>query len=434
MPDLSLAGNYTPELDASVFSSLKKKRQERTRGDLASVRKQAVERGLTGSPYEALGSAATQNAEAADLDEQETRLALEGSQRAREDRMKGEDRSFSSSEAEKARLASSNEAEKQRIFSSGESQKTRDAEASNLREGYLASAGGTMLGRWLGGGGRDGGFGMGEGGGEGGGGGGLLGGLGGLLKPGGVGSLFKGPAMANVGRLALNAGAAYGGAKIARGLGITGQSGSKGINRGQKAGSVAGGAIGSILGGGPLGAAAGSFLGGAAGGSIAKIAESKPVAAVSKALKKICFEAGTLVQMVDGTKKWILNLGIGEETLGGTVVSVRQSICEAGTLYNYKGVFVTGSHAVFENGMWIRVEDSPYSKRMELGTIVYSIVTTKHRIYAYGDEGNLIKFADEFETDEYMDLDMEESLKALNDQDSKLLSDAPPMLNHVMPD
>lgn len=136
---------------------------------------------------------------------------------------------------------------------------------------------------------------------------------------------------------------------------------------------------------------------------------TQPVVNAVKTIKKIfCFDGDTMIDMFDGSKKAIKNVRVGDVTRGGMVLSTRQSFTQDGTRYKYKGVTVTGMHAVKE-GEWIRVKDSAYAHQIDGSGIVHSLVTDLHRIYV-----NDIQFADEHETDMYEHLSIEQSLNALN--------------------
>ena len=118
--------------------------------------------------------------------------------------------------------------------------------------------------------------------------------------------------------------------------------------------------------------------------------------------------------MSDGSKRFISFVKLGEMTRGGMVESIRTSWTAPGTRYQYKGcVVVTGSHAVMEDGKWLRVKDSKYAVPLAGGGVVYSLVTSDHRIYLPTD-GDTIEAADEHETDQYETLTIDESLAHLN--------------------
>lgn len=134
---------------------------------------------------------------------------------------------------------------------------------------------------------------------------------------------------------------------------------------------------------------------------------------VSNAFKKaFCFSPGTLIEMPDGTTKQIENIILGETINGGKVYSIRMSMTDEGQIYNYLGTHVTGTHAVKEDGVWVRVENSKFGIKTDLPGPVISLVTENHRIHSNGNE-----FADEFEHDNYEEITMDESLKLLNEKE-----------------
>lgn len=136
----------------------------------------------------------------------------------------------------------------------------------------------------------------------------------------------------------------------------------------------------------------------------------QPVKKVVNTVKKIfCFDGATMIDMVDGSQKAIKDIQLGDCVKGGgDVQSIRVAKTPNGTRFDYKGVIVTGSHAVKEK-QWVRVRHSAHARRIDGDGIVYSLVTDLHRIYVNG-----IQFADEHETDMYETLTMDESLRYLN--------------------
>jgi hypothetical protein len=235
-----------------------------------------------------------------------------------------------------------------------------------------------------------------------------------------------GPAAAGQGFTPLTPGGLVGGA----GLGLLGGSlGRQAFGGGNDLGGIAGGALGYAY-GGPAGAGLGSFLGtgaqrlgesfyeqskrrfGNTGASFIK-PFADPVGSVksiTRGIKKVfCFDPTTIIEMKNGDEKPITQIRLGDKTKGGEVESIRVSNTDPGTRYMYRGVVVTGGHAVKEGGKWVRVKDSNDSVLLGDGGVVYSLVTSKHRIYIDG-----IEFSDEHETDQYEDLTISESLKELN--------------------
>jgi len=115
---------------------------------------------------------------------------------------------------------------------------------------------------------------------------------------------------------------------------------------GDIAGPAGGGAaIGGTLGffaGGPVGAGIGAVVGGSLG-------------------SKLCFDPDTLVMMSDSTMKAIKDIKVGDDLLaGGKVYLTGAGITDE--LSRYKGVKVTQSHAVFDNGQWSRIRDLDHEK------------------------------------------------------------------------
>lgn len=240
------------------------------------------------------------------------------------------------------------------------------------------------------------------------------------LNPGGLGSTLGGTSpglmSSSLGWLGGLMGGGYSGQYAAK---LTGRNTNE-----AKAGSLIGAGLGSAAGSlfGPGGTVIGGTLGGLAGGLQTKALQgigkqtglNKPVnKAVSSIKKAFCFSANTPVEMADGTEKRIRDIQLWDKTRGGEVISTRVSVVPSGSRYKYGAndavVTVTGTHAVKEGGKWIRVENSAWAQPLADGGIVYSIVTTDHRIFIRGTE-----FADEMELDEYEDVTMDQSLKELN--------------------
>lgn len=198
------------------------------------------------------------------------------------------------------------------------------------------------------------------------------------------------------------------------------------------AGSAVGGTVGAIY-GGPIGAEVGATVGNIAGrdtlGNIENtkaaitapsiktaipLLESVATAGLSNTVKTIasifCFHPFTLVEMADGALMPIYKIMVGDMTRGGKVMATTRGV---GTrFYWYKGVLVTGKHAVKEDGKWIRIETSPLAKDFHSMTeVVCNLVTESHRIWSNG-----VEFADEHETDQYEMLNLDDSLAEMNKQ------------------
>jgi hypothetical protein len=108
-----------------------------------------------------------------------------------------------------------------------------------------------------------------------------------------------------------------------------------------------------------------------------------------------CFLKGTQVTMADGSTKAIEQVDLGDKVAkGGKVFATGKFLVE--NLHDYKGIKVSGSHMVNEDGNWARVEDSKHGK---------ALGDDEHTVYVFGAENrriliNGILFTDYFETTE----------------------------------
>ena len=110
---------------------------------------------------------------------------------------------------------------------------------------------------------------------------------------------------------------------------------------------------------------------------------------------KGCFIKGTLVTMADGSTKPVEQVDLGDEVAeGGSVFAVGKFLNTE--LYDYKGIKVSGSHMVNEDGTWMRVRDTKHGK---------SLGNDLNTVYVFGSENrriliNGILFTDYFEVNE----------------------------------
>jgi len=108
-----------------------------------------------------------------------------------------------------------------------------------------------------------------------------------------------------------------------------------------------------------------------------------------------CFLPDTLVTMANGSVKKIIDVDIGDEVaVGGKVFATGKFLNDE--LYDYKGVKVSGSHMVNEDGVWIRIRDTKHG---------ISLGDDENIVYVFGSENrriliNNILFTDYFETKE----------------------------------
>ena len=112
-----------------------------------------------------------------------------------------------------------------------------------------------------------------------------------------------------------------------------------------------------------------------------------------------CFIAGTMITMADGSQKPVEQVDIKDEVaVGGFVFATGKFLID--NLYDYKGIKVSGTHMVKEDGKWTRVENSRHG--VSLGDeeqIVYVFGAEHRRILIDG-----ILFTDYFELSEQQEL------------------------------
>ena len=112
-----------------------------------------------------------------------------------------------------------------------------------------------------------------------------------------------------------------------------------------------------------------------------------------------CFIAGTMITMADGSLKPVEQVDIKDQVaVGGFVFATGKFLID--NLYNYKGIKVSGTHMVKEDGQWTRVEDSKHG---------ISLGDDEHVVYVFGSEHrrimiNGIEFTDYFELSEQEEL------------------------------
>lgn len=142
-------------------------------------------------------------------------------------------------------------------------------------------------------------------------------------------------------------------------------------------------------------------------------------AAPPVAIPEACFAAGTMIRMNDGSMKPVEQLNIMDEVqYGGKVLGCGQSLNEG--IYNYNGIMVSGSHAVLENGTWIRIQDSNYAEKLhDEFTVVYPIYTERNILIT---EENV--WADFAECPDTTNKTENERLEALNNrEDNDILNE-----------
>jgi hypothetical protein len=154
-----------------------------------------------------------------------------------------------------------------------------------------------------------------------------------------------------------------------------------GANLGAAAGAGFATAAATLLTGGSVGDAAKSGLGTAAGTAIGNAILPGIGGFVGGFIGGtiFCFTPETPILMADHSEKAIGDLRLGDLLAGGgKVMGWGQGYAE--TLYLYKNTKVTGSHAVFEDGKWIRVKQSGFAQRLDANEAIVCPIATDNQI------------------------------------------------------
>lgn len=155
----------------------------------------------------------------------------------------------------------------------------------------------------------------------------------------------------------------------------------------------------------------GSILG-PAGNVIGKVAST--VGNVLSNINPFCYAAGTPIKMKDGSYKNVEKIKLDDQLYyGGKVTALGQSKQE--NIHEYMGTRVTGSHAVFENGKFVRVEDSIHGKKLNTKEVVYPIECENHILVTKTHLG-----ADFSEVKDSQGYTPEQRLEMLNSDKSRL--------------
>ena len=134
--------------------------------------------------------------------------------------------------------------------------------------------------------------------------------------------------------------------------------------------------------------------------------------------------------MEDGSIKHIENIELGDRVMNGGIVGATAKLL-TDNIYEYKGIYVAGSHAVKEDGIWIRVEDSEIGKPLNDGNmhVVYTLSVENHVLDIEGitftdfleadTQALLLKIQDKFpfetwEDHMYQDIQAQTKILALN--------------------
>jgi hypothetical protein len=118
-----------------------------------------------------------------------------------------------------------------------------------------------------------------------------------------------------------------------------------------------------------------------------------------------CFLAGTPITMADGTIKPVEQVDLGDEVaIGGLVFGTGKFLTS--DLHDYKGIKVSGSHMVKEDGTWMRVRDTKHGKALGDDEV---------KVYVFGTENRRILINDTLFTD-YFDGFEQQGLETLGEK------------------
>ena len=112
-----------------------------------------------------------------------------------------------------------------------------------------------------------------------------------------------------------------------------------------------------------------------------------------------CFDPETPVVLADGSTRRLRHITPGVVLHGGAIVEGVLRFEDRCDVYSLRGVVVTGSHIVYEDGVPSFVADHPEARPCGTREAVVCLVTSNRRIPVLSDRG-LLQFADWEELDE----------------------------------
>jgi hypothetical protein len=79
-----------------------------------------------------------------------------------------------------------------------------------------------------------------------------------------------------------------------------------------------------------------------------------------------CFDEFTLISLQNGTHKYIKDINVGDILLNGSYVTTKLKVTSVGMqMYKLNNVIVSGSHLVYYNNAWIRIEQHPKTEQIK---------------------------------------------------------------------
>ena len=102
---------------------------------------------------------------------------------------------------------------------------------------------------------------------------------------------------------------------------------------------------------------------------------------IGSAMRFFCFDPNTEIDL-DGTTIKIKNIKVGDVLKGNNeVIGIIKINSNGVEMYNYNNIIVSGSHLVYENNKWIRIEDSNISYKINYKKkYIYCLSTTTARL------------------------------------------------------
>jgi len=129
----------------------------------------------------------------------------------------------------------------------------------------------------------------------------------------------------------------------------------------------------------------------------------------------VCFATGTSVVMQEGSRKPIEQIRVGDVLSGGAEVTATHRFVSADTVFDLKGVHVTGDHLVHTEGTRIPVRDHPDAvpltsccRRRQMKQELWCLTTSTRTIPCLTAMNDILTFADW----EEIDAEDETSLRA----------------------
>ena len=142
--------------------------------------------------------------------------------------------------------------------------------------------------------------------------------------------------------------------------------------------------------------------------------------AKAAAARTSCFHKDTKILMDDSSFKTIGKMELGDITSEGEVIGL--SIHKNGNdMYLYNGIFVSGSHYIYDSGVWSRVKDHKDAVRAIIDQPVIHNIWTTSGVLTIAGKDSVHIFAD-YEGPVDLDRQMDHALEELNGMYARVFS------------